>query len=194
MVVEKTEDKILHAAIDLMHLKGYAGATTKEIAQMAGVSEMTVFRKFRTKQEILDAMVEKYSYAFSMKKIFTDELTYHLETDLAAVSRTYQTFMEQNKKIVLLAYKECNVHDEISERLTANPRLIKAYLIDYFTEMKKRNKLRDVNIELQVMNFLWMNLGYFSAQFISGNKVARVPVDDFIEHSVKVFAKGLSKE
>ncbi|MFA9560546.1 TetR/AcrR family transcriptional regulator [Evansella sp. AB-rgal1] len=194
MAIEKTEDKLIIAAIDIMQHKGYSATTTKEIAQHAGVSEMTLFRKFPSKQTILDAIIDKYSYAFTMKKIFTEQLTYDIEHDLTAVSRTYQTFMEENKKIVLLAYKECNVHDEISERLTANPRLIKNYLMDYFKEMIELGKIGDINVELQVMNFLWMNLGYFSSQFISGKKVAQVPVEDFIEHSVKVFAKGLKKD
>ncbi|MDG5788450.1 TetR/AcrR family transcriptional regulator [Evansella sp. AB-P1] len=191
---EKTADKILLAAIDIMQLKGFSATTTREIALAAGVSEMTLFRTFRSKQEILDGIVEKYSYAFTMKRVFNEELTYELEHDLATVSRTYQLFMEKNKKIVLLAYKECNVHDHISERLTANPRLIKSYLMDYFEEMKKKNKIGNINIELQVMNFLWMNLGYFSAQFISGTKVAQIPLETFIEHSVKTFAIGLKGE
>jgi len=190
--MDETKDKILDAAIDVMHLKGYSSATIREIAAKAKLSEMTVFRKFENKQELLNGIIEKYSFAFSMKKVFTEELTYDLETDLAAVSKTYQYFMEKNKKIVLLAYKECNIHDEISEGLTANPKLIKDYLMEYLSEMKGKGEIaEDVDIELQVMNFLWMNLGFFSSQFISGKKVAKVPVEDFIESSVKTFTKGL---
>ncbi|WP_280771025.1 TetR/AcrR family transcriptional regulator [Salipaludibacillus daqingensis] len=190
--MDETKEKILNAAIDIMHLKGYSSATVREIAAEAGVSEMTLFRKFSNKQELLNGIIKKYSFAFSMKKIFTEELTYDLKTDLANVSKTYQTFMEKNKKIVLLAYKECNIHDEISEGLTENPKLVKTYLCNYLAEMVKKGKVaKDINIELQVMNFLWMNLGYFSSQFISGKKVAAVPVDDFIKSSVITFAKGL---
>lgn len=190
--MDKTKDKILNAAIDVMHLKGYSSATVREIAAKADVSEMTLFRKFSNKQELLNGIIEKYSFTFSMKKIFTEKLTYDLAKDLDTVSKTYQTFMEKNKKIVLLAYKECNIHDEISKGLTANRKLIKVYLVDYLSEMKKRGKISEsIDSDLQVMNFLWMNLGYFSSQFISGKKVAAVPVDDFIESSVKVFAKGL---
>lgn len=192
--MDKTKEKILEAAIDVMHLKGYSSATVREIAAKADVSEMTLFRKFSSKQELLNGIIEKYSFAFSMKKIFVEELTYELERDLVTVSKMYQYFMEKNKKIVLLAYKECNIHDDISEGLAANPRLIKAYLVDYLTEMKKRGRIsEEINIDLQVMNFLWMNLGYFSSQFISGKKVAIVSVDDFIDSSVKVFAKGLQQ-
>ncbi|WNF36468.1 TetR/AcrR family transcriptional regulator [Bacillaceae bacterium IKA-2] len=190
---QETRDNILAAAIDLMSLKGYSAATTKEIAQLAGVSEMTVFRKFKSKQEILDNLIEKYTSSFRSKKIFVDNtLTYDLEVDLANVSETYQTFMNENRKIVLLAYKESGIHDEISERLTANPRLLKGFLVDYLIEMKARGKVSvDIELEPTVLSFMTMNLGYFSAQFISVKKFAPVPVESFIKSSVKVFARGL---
>ena len=47
-----TSDKILQAAIDLMADKGYDGTSTKEIAQVAGVNEVTVFRHFGTKGKL----------------------------------------------------------------------------------------------------------------------------------------------
>lgn len=192
---KETREKILEAAIDLMSLKGFSSTTTKEIAQVAGVSEMTLFRKYKNKQEILDAVIETYTCAFHSEKMFTEnKVIYDLEVDLANVSRTYQYFMSENKKVVLLAYKESGTHDEISERLTSNPRFMKKFLVDYLTEMKKRDKIIDVNIEVTVFSFMTMNLGYFSAQFISGTKVAVVPIEVFIEHSVKVFARGLKKE
>jgi AcrR family transcriptional regulator len=191
---QETRDKILQAAIDLMSLKGYSATTTKEIAQLAGVSEMTLFRKYNNKQEILDCLIEKYTSSFRSKKLFTEnKLVYDLEIDLANVSRTYQMFMNENRKVVRLAYKESGTHDEISERLTANPRLMRSFLIDYLTEMKNRDKIIDVDIGVTVLSFMTMNLGYFSSQFISVKKVAVVPVETFIEHSVKVFARGLRK-
>ncbi|QOY36835.1 TetR/AcrR family transcriptional regulator [Anaerobacillus isosaccharinicus] len=192
---QETREKILQAAIALMSLKGYSATTTKEISQLAGVSEMTLFRKYKTKQEILDNLIEKYTSSFQAKKIFVEnDLVYDLEVDLANVSRTYQTFMNENKKVVLLAYKESGTHDEISERLTANPRLMKKFLMDYLLEMKRRDKIiPDINIELTVLSFMTMNLGFFSSQFISVKKVAVVSVEAFIEHSVKIFARGLKK-
>lgn len=191
----ETRDKILAAAIEIMSLKGYAATTTREIAQLAEVSEMTLFRKYKTKKEILDSLIEKYTTSFRQEKLFANhELVYDLEADLANVSRTYQHFMNENKKIVRLAYKESGTNDEISERCTENPRLMKKFLCGYLEEMKERDKIIDINIELTVMAFMTMNLGYFSSQFISVSKVAHVPLEAFIEHSVKVFARGISKQ
>ncbi|RXJ01795.1 TetR/AcrR family transcriptional regulator [Anaerobacillus alkaliphilus] len=188
---EETRRRILEAAMSLMSIKGYTATTTKEIAQVAGIAEITLFRKYHSKQEILDNLIETYTSSFKHRLFSDNALVYDLEIDLANVSRIYQTFMEENQRIVLLAYKESGIHDEISERLTANPRLMKEYLVGYLEEMKRREEINNLDIDLTVMSFMWMNLGYFSSKFISVKKVAIVPLDTFIEHSVKVFAKGL---
>lgn len=53
-ITDKTEEKILDAALKLFSEKGYAGATTKIIAAKAGFTEMTLYTKFKTKQNLFD--------------------------------------------------------------------------------------------------------------------------------------------
>jgi AcrR family transcriptional regulator len=60
---EETKDRkeeILTAAVSVFSEKGYAGATTSEVAKVAGIAEGTVFRYFRTKKELLSAIVMKF--------------------------------------------------------------------------------------------------------------------------------------
>lgn len=49
--------QILQIAIKLFSQKGFSGATTKEIARVAGVSEAMVFRHFATKSELYHAII-----------------------------------------------------------------------------------------------------------------------------------------
>ena len=46
---DETRQKLLEATLELISEKGYLGATTREIASLAGVSEVTLFRKFEKK-------------------------------------------------------------------------------------------------------------------------------------------------
>jgi AcrR family transcriptional regulator len=57
--VDRMED-ILTAAVSVFSEKGYAGATTSEVARAAGVAEGTIFRYFKTKKEMLSAIVMKF--------------------------------------------------------------------------------------------------------------------------------------
>ena len=55
-----TKLAIMKAAVDVFIKKGFSGATTKEIAQSAGISEGAVFRHFPNKAEILYGIVEGF--------------------------------------------------------------------------------------------------------------------------------------
>ena len=189
---DETKERILDAAIHLMCKKGFSSTSVREIAAEAGVSEMTLFRKFKNKQAILGEITDKYTKTFSSSKIFAETWTYDLETDLKNLSRTYQDFMNKHKDIVRLAYKESGVHDEISEGLTENPKLMRNHLSLYLNDMQSKGLItQNLNMDEQVLNFMWMNLGHFSAQFISGTKVSNLPTEAFIESSIALFARGL---
>ncbi|HUC38930.1 MAG TPA: TetR/AcrR family transcriptional regulator [Candidatus Acidoferrum sp.] len=54
--MDATEKKILEAAYEVLMKKGRDKATTLEIAKAAGVSEMTVFRKFKSKENLIRAV------------------------------------------------------------------------------------------------------------------------------------------
>jgi len=53
----KKQQNILIAAVELISEKGYEKVSTAEIAQRAGVAEGSIFRQFRTKKGLLDAVV-----------------------------------------------------------------------------------------------------------------------------------------
>lgn len=54
---DERRSQILQIAIKLFSRKGFSGATTKEIAREAGVSEAMVFRHFATKSELYHAII-----------------------------------------------------------------------------------------------------------------------------------------
>src|SRR5262245_9362285 len=49
--------QLLETALDIFAQKGFAAATTKEIAAAAGVTEAIIFRHFPTKQDLYAAVV-----------------------------------------------------------------------------------------------------------------------------------------
>jgi AcrR family transcriptional regulator len=53
-----TEKRILAAAERVFSRDGFQGATTHEIAQQAGVNEVTIFRHFHTREDLLGATLE----------------------------------------------------------------------------------------------------------------------------------------
>jgi len=58
-MIDETEQKFLDAALKLFTKLGYNGATTIAIAEEAGFSDKTLFRKFKTKQNLYDRVLKK---------------------------------------------------------------------------------------------------------------------------------------
>jgi AcrR family transcriptional regulator len=56
--VDLTRKRILAAAQHVFSRDGFQGATTREIAREAGVNEVTVFRHFHTRDELLHATLK----------------------------------------------------------------------------------------------------------------------------------------
>jgi AcrR family transcriptional regulator len=57
--VDETRRRLLDAAGRTFSRDGIQGATTREIAKEAGVNEVTLFRHFKSKEQLLGAVIEK---------------------------------------------------------------------------------------------------------------------------------------
>lgn len=58
MAGEERRLQIVRVAVSLFSQRGFRGTTTKEIANLAGVSEAMVFRHFATKEELYAAILD----------------------------------------------------------------------------------------------------------------------------------------
>ena len=57
----KRKEKVIIAAIDLFDEAGINGLTTKEIANRQNITEPAIYKQFRSKKEIVMAILERYS-------------------------------------------------------------------------------------------------------------------------------------
>lgn len=63
---QQTREAILRAAQLLMTRDGAAGTSMMEVAELAGVSDTTVFNYFKTKSDLLDAVVSELASATNL--------------------------------------------------------------------------------------------------------------------------------
>ena len=189
-----TSDKILLAAIDLMAEKGYDGTTTKEIAAAAGVNEITLFRHFGTKANLIEAAFRRYHYADEMVRLFQDSLIGDLHADLLLISRTYHKLMNRNRKLLSIAQKGSNsLPQEVYNEAGRHPRQMRDLLVKYLQDMSELGKINTPNPEVAALSFMWMNYGAFFSE-LGGAAAARSEqlTDAFIEESARLFARGLT--
>ena len=68
--MKDTKDMILNASIEVFSEKGYTLTTTLEISKKAGVSEMTLFRHFQTKNNLFLSAIKQ-----AVGESFTNDIT-----------------------------------------------------------------------------------------------------------------------
>lgn len=80
------ETKIFSAAINILMSLGYDGATTKEIADIAGVNEVTLFRKYGSKAGLFEKAIEHQLADTPLNKLV---YTGDIEADLLVILEAY---------------------------------------------------------------------------------------------------------
>lgn len=67
-----SRERIVQSALKLFSLQGITATTTKEIAEQAGVNEVTLFRQFGSKQGLLLAVLQEAPIVEKMQAALTD--------------------------------------------------------------------------------------------------------------------------
>jgi AcrR family transcriptional regulator len=114
--------KILEAAIETFSEKGYSGSSTSEIAKKAGVAEGTIFRHYKTKKELLLAIVTPTVARFVApffiktfaKEVFENEYERY-EDFLRVVAKNRLEFVRKQFPVLKIFIQEIAFHDELRE-------------------------------------------------------------------------------
>ncbi len=186
-----TADQIIQAAIELISEKGYKAATTKAIAELAGVNEVTLFRQFGNKRGIIKTIMEQFSYAPILKKTISSNVVWDLEEDLYRFSTEYQAYMWKIKDYVWIGFREAGVFPEIDKEMANIPLAIKQELIKYIEEMSNRGKIIDVDFEALAASIIHLNFGHFMARARLGSTWTDRSTEQIMLTAIKALCHGL---
>jgi AcrR family transcriptional regulator len=109
-----SENHILSATLETLSKHGYDGATTRLIAEAAGINELTLFRKFGSKTKLILSAVKQELAAFNISKL---EYTGNLENDLEKIVTFYQSIFESRGQVIPLILSEASRRPELREGL-----------------------------------------------------------------------------
>jgi AcrR family transcriptional regulator len=125
MVRSVSDTQILDAALDVLAQQGYVGATTRQIAAAAGINEVTLFRRFGNKQNLLKVAIEQEAAAFVAAGI---EYSGDVAADLLRVVQFYQHIVQERGRVITVLLTELPRQPELLE-LMQTPMAIMARVI-----------------------------------------------------------------
>ena len=147
--VDQTRERLLDAALETFSKQGIRGATTREIARKARVNEVTLFRHFKSKEQLLGAVLKRglCSEVEVLDKFFSWKE--NLRESMANYARHYYYHMEKKKGIARAYLSEAQLLPKSMQTMIADViRPVRERLIVILTDAQKAGVVRsDVNIE-----------------------------------------------
>lgn len=107
---DPTADALLAAALVVVAQHGLRGATTRRMAEQAGVNEVTLFRKYGSKAELLRAALLRQAEALGQSAV---HYSGDLEHDLTELCRQYAQTLKQIGPVIGVLVTELPRHPEL---------------------------------------------------------------------------------
>jgi len=160
-----TNEKIITAAKELFSTKGYAATTTKDIAALAGISEVTLFRHFESKRNLFQVALHGSLGSEKLLGFFENEIEFNLDKDLKKLASYLYDLYESNGPMIKMLLKDTE-HSNFSEVIKPH---LERQLLDsrnkYFNKMHELGKIPDD--PLMCGKFFFSNtMGFLMRKFV----------------------------
>ncbi|HEY9301004.1 MAG TPA: TetR family transcriptional regulator, partial [Phormidium sp.] len=189
-----TRQRLIHAALELFAAQGVTETTTKQIAELADVNEVTLFRQFGNKHGLLLAVIEETA-------IFTN-LGQNLVQQASQASSIYQALkdyataclqaLERIPEVVRSVVGESGQYPaQNREALGQGFTQANRYVAEYFATVINTGQLQTHLPAEKLASLLnGMLLGYAVIEFTSEFHELWQNREDFLENLVTLFLHG----
>jgi AcrR family transcriptional regulator len=198
------EQRILEAALKVFASEGYTGATTRKIAEEATVAEVTLFRKFTSKENLLkEVLINNRTVFSSLDVLFGVQEDVDLETELRILGKNVAKAMKDRKKdnkthmFMHMLFEEGRRRPEVAEALSFFLQRNIKPLSEYFELQIKNGKMRNINSRSAALTFVsyfvYTSLlrDVFGDNFLGNSFLGNS--DEEIERFIDIFTKGIIK-
>lgn len=134
-IVTDSRDRIVEAAERVFSESGYRGATTRRIAAEAGVNEVTLFRNFGSKDELIREAIASRAGRDAFPRL--PERPVDPVAELTAFSRQQLDHLFRVRSLIRTCLGEGNERPEILARATERPVMVHRELLAYLGRMQE---------------------------------------------------------
>lgn len=190
---EERFHEILAASLRLFAKHGYEKTSIDRIAKEVGATKGLVYYYFRSKEEILEAMVEAYDFRPAIASITGISLEIPIDEALSLIIRGSMRMLDSRLDYVRFLYTEGQFMNRTNERLM---RAIlddwNATVIAFLNARQKAGQLRKHNSVIAAQQIVDAVLAYFlRTRVVHPESARRVTGREFFEQWIDSFLNGL---
>jgi AcrR family transcriptional regulator len=188
---DPTHRRILEAAAQVFTTQGYARATTRAIAAAAGVNEVTIFRHFGTKKNLLLEVIDHYSALPDLADLLTRQFSGDYGQDMRLLGRSSQAFMALRRVAIRMMLCEAEHLPELRDIVGQMPRRLRQLLAGYLQQQIARGVVRDLNPEVMAQAFFGVFFAYNIVQSLLPEPIVPDLTPEAVtEQFVDIFVQG----
>ncbi|QLY77908.1 TetR/AcrR family transcriptional regulator [Clostridium intestinale] len=179
-----TSKKIMHEALKLFSEQGYYPTTTKQIAEEAGVNELTIFRHFGSKSNLFQVTTEHYVIDSHVDYILNDTEELSFEDSMMLITERIYNLFIQNTKLYKVQMKLAdNEKDFIKLKLS---RKLVSVLEEYFIKLKEEKRVKG-EPEIMALTLINSLLGAFTVELLSDNTMTKITWQELVKEHARQF-------
>jgi len=195
---EERRAQIVAAALRVFSQRGFRGATTRELARAAGVTEVTLFRHFPTKEQLFAAVIDTYS----ILPVVRSELLEHAgggddaRATLHRIGRKFLAILRERQDLIRLMLSEA-VHNPRQARVLfrQGPGRFIQDMKQLLEAFRARGAIRDVNLGIAARAILGVFYTHVMMQdVLPGREGEAFDLDEAADALTDLLWRGLRPE
>ena len=189
--MKDTGQKIIDAASKVFARDGLSGATTREIARVAKVNEVTLFRHFKNKDELLRQVVIQSCKRFG--PVFVDapfETKEDLRRTLEVFASVYTAKVLDNEEFIRTLFSEIKRHQKLWRQMFVDSSTsVRQRFIEYLTSAQKKKLIRpDIDVTIAADTFTGMLFIGIMRRPLTEEVY---PNERYVKTCVEIYLKGI---
>lgn len=190
----ETGEAILAAASGLFGERGYRGTTTRAIAERAGVNEVTVFRRFGSKQGLLRALGESWAKTMAGFAVVGIPDPADIRGTLHALARMEVTQARHLGTVAMRLALDAKSDPEVAEVMGAGPAQNLGGLASYLTERQGAGDIRpEIDPRVMAEGFFLLTSTLVMSREVLGSgfeDATAVPAEQAAEQLIDIYLEG----
>jgi AcrR family transcriptional regulator len=193
---KSVHERILQAAFELISGKGYAAVSTREIALRAGVAEVTIFRRFTSKENLFRQTAKHYASIPVLEELIPALLDKPLKDGIRQLVYSYLDRLSDNKDWIRIFQLELQRDPDTSQTLFHSfIEELHRVCGSYFSALAQRDPPLSCDPLEAARVFVMLCYGCFQVEDVILGRDHRDPDrQQMIDSMVQIFCNGVSQQ
>jgi AcrR family transcriptional regulator len=148
-----SRQKLLEAAMRVFAESGFRGATTRRIAEAAGVNEVTLFRQFKSKTALINEVAELYARRRSEEALPSGPV--EPQKELAEWCQAHLALLRNSRDMIRKCMAEVDDLPQMAPCMRRGPDVVHYQLLEYTQKLVRQRGVdltsEDINVACRML-------------------------------------------